>query len=145
MYPGGGYAMPAPQTLIVDENGNITEPVGGVFVVSRITMYPPADLSLCRVYVYLREVEGGLTIGEGAANLDVVRVVKRPTNATVVYVEDEAATTNDPDGLVYIDIVRGAQVSLQLEWPGVSKTKDLTVPDEATYNAAGLFQETVTA
>ena len=103
----------------------------------------PSDATLCRVYAYMREIEGGTVLGEDEGTLNVVALRSRPAGATIIYGDGVAARGTDATGFVYVDIVRGATVQMRGTWTGTSaRTEDVevVVPDSATYDVGVLFE-----
>ena len=140
------YHFLSPSTPIYDLTNN-TKAVSGTttasYEVTTTAIPSPSDATLCRVYAYMREIEGGTVLGADEGTLNVVALRSRPSGATIIYGDGVAARGTDTNGFVYVDIVRGATVQLRGTWTGTTaRTEDVevVVPDSATYNVGVLFE-----
>ena len=142
----GTYVANTPDTPAWSGSSNALVVSGATtdtFAVTANAITPPLDPTLCRVYAYMREIEGGTVLGADEGTLNVVALRSRPSGATIIYGDGVAARGTDANGFVYVDIVRGATVQLRGTWTGTTaRTEDVevVVPDSATYNVGVLFE-----
>ena len=140
------YHVLTPSTAIYELTNNtlvVSGTTAAAYEVTTNAIPAPSDATLCRCYAYMREIEGGTVLGEDEGTLDVRKLRTRPSGATIIYGDGVAARGTDANGLVYVDIVRGAVVQMRGTWTGTSaRTEDIevTVPAATTYNVGALFQ-----
>lgn len=118
----GGYTF-SNQTLVV--SGAASETYTGTALIPT----EPSSADSCRVYEYLKEGDG-VTIPSTASGY--AKIVSLPEDLSdSLHLGNEIEATYDSDtGLIYWDIVRGAEVQFIIYNYGVKTTK--TVPDSAT-------------
>ena len=101
----------------------------------------PGSATLCRVYAFIRYIEGGAVVGEDDGSLDVTEVIDRPPNTYIVYAPGATPALTDAYGYVYIDIARKAVVKIKAIFPtGVQSIATIRVPDAATYDVGQVLQ-----
>lgn len=145
-----GFYTPAASYAVTVSGGAITSPAGGILTVTPQTIAAPANPLSCFVGMYLYHSNGLTPLAAGTGSLRVSEIIQRPATSTVVLDDDsnaDAPATNDATGWVYLELARGTVCHLTANWPdrGDRTAYHVTVPDAATYDVGGLFQETAPA
>lgn len=130
------YVFSNPYTLTVDGDTEVT------MLATKIgDLGTPEDVSLCRCWMTLHYVEGGEPVGAGEGSIEVTDVQPLvPQGGLPGMAIAGTRATTDASGRVYLDLVRGATVTIQISRPYKSgslrklvTSYSFTVPDAESW------------
>lgn len=124
-----GYDLFSPVGVVISGNQAVT------YTLDRSTIAPPADPSLCRLYGW--EYLNGSPKSGVKIRARLAAPPRKEENVILSAINAEATT--DSNGYWQIDLVRGKKYLLDIDDAAIEKI--LTMPEEATKNAADYFKD----
>lgn len=143
-YINDAYEMRAKVPTRVCHSGGSTDfTVNGdtdvIVTVTAVANPAPPAPGDCRLYAWMRYVEGGGVVGAGLGSIDVTDVMARANGEDdYLWSPDADPATTDSSGYAYVDVPQGFQLRVQVSVPNWTKATTLTVPAASTYNLGKL-------